>query len=104
MRTKKRTHIWNSYRLTYDMSFCPLSNKLERSDYTSPRVDANSTRWKFRRGRLISTHLHNEMDAREDCVYYRCCICNNTSHNMKTCHRRIHAIRASCLADLKYHK
>lgn len=101
---KKRTHIWNSYILAYDMSFCPLLNKLEWSDYISPRVDANSTRWKFKCGWWISTRLHNEMEAREDCGYHKCGICNNTSHNRETCHSRIHVVCATCLEDLKYHK
>uniref|UniRef100_A0A2K1WVT4 Uncharacterized protein n=1 Tax=Populus trichocarpa TaxID=3694 RepID=A0A2K1WVT4_POPTR len=36
----------------------------------------------------MSTHLHNEMDAREGHAHYRCSIYNDTSHNRKTCHNR----------------
>jgi hypothetical protein len=36
----------------------------------------------------MSTHLHNEMDAREGHAHYRYGICNDTGYNKKTCHNR----------------
>jgi hypothetical protein len=40
-----------SYRLAYDNSFRPLPDKLEWTDYTGPKVEADSSRWKLGRGR-----------------------------------------------------
>jgi hypothetical protein len=70
------------------MSFCTLPDELEWSNYTGSRVEANLCRWKFRCGQRMSTRLHNEMDGREDHTHYRCDICNDISHNWKTCHNR----------------
>jgi hypothetical protein len=77
-----------SYRLAYDNSFRPLPNKLEWTNYTGPRVEADSSRWKLGRGWWMSTDLHNEMDAREGHAHYRCGICNDTGYNKKKCHNR----------------
>jgi hypothetical protein len=67
------------------MSFCPLPDELEWSDYNEPWVEADSSRWKLMCGRWISTRLHNEMDVKEGHAHYRCDICNDTGYNRKTC-------------------
>lgn len=71
-----------NYRSVYNMSFHPLPDNLE---CTRLQVEANSSRWKFGHGQWMSTRLNNEMDAREGHAYYKCGICNDTSHNRKTC-------------------
>jgi len=78
-------YIIQSYRSVYGMSFHPLPDELEWTNYTRPQVEAYSSRWKFGYGQWMLTRLHNEMDARESHAPYRCDICNNTSHNRKTC-------------------
>jgi hypothetical protein len=67
------------------MSFYPLPNELEWSDYTGPLVEVDLSRWKFRCIRQMSTCLHNEMNAREGHAHYRRDICNEICHNRKTC-------------------
>jgi len=77
-----------SYKLAYGISFCPLPNELEWSDYTGPLVEVDLSRWKFGRIRQMSTCLHNEMDAREGHAHYRRDICNEIGQNRKTCSNR----------------
>jgi hypothetical protein len=70
-----------SYKSAYGMSFCPLLDKLEWSDYNRLWVEADSSRWKPRHSRQMSACLHNQMDANEVYAHYRWGICNNR----KTC-------------------
>ena len=68
--------------------FYSLPDELEWSNYTRPRVEADSSRWKFRRGRWMSTRLYNKMNEREGYAHYRYGVCNDTSHNRKICHNQ----------------
>jgi hypothetical protein len=40
-------YIIQSYRSVYGMSFHPLPDELEWTNYTRPQVEAYSSRWKF---------------------------------------------------------
>jgi hypothetical protein len=52
-----------SYKSAYGMSFCPLLDKLEWSDYNRLWVEADSSRWKPRHSR--------QMNANEVYAHYR---------------------------------
>jgi len=55
----------------YETPFQLLPNKLEWSEYTSPQVEQNPSRWKTGQGWKKPTRLHNKMDAREGNLQYR---------------------------------
>jgi hypothetical protein len=77
-----------SYRSSYEMSFRPLLNELEWTDYTGPQVEGDSSRWKLGRDQRMSTRLQNKMGARECHAHYRYVISNATWHNRKICPNR----------------
>jgi hypothetical protein len=54
------------------MWFHQLLDKLEWSDYSRPLIEVDSSKYKFKCGRWMSSRLHNEIDAREDHAYYMC--------------------------------
>jgi hypothetical protein len=106
-------YMIQSYISSYNMPFHPLLDELEWTNYTRPRVKTDLYRWEYGYGWQMSTHLHNEMDAREGHTHYRYGICNDICHNKKTCSNqqsmydntivyKIYIIYLSCYGILLY--
>lgn len=53
--------------------------------YTRPILLPETTMRRTTKGRPRSTHLHNEMDAREGTCNVRCCNCKKVGHNRRHC-------------------